>query len=484
MNLLLAASEFSPLARTGGMGDAVEALAGELTRRGHSVSVVLPCYRGLADRKRPLVQPSGVAFDVPLGGEMARAEVLETTGPRKCQVFLIRNDALFDRPELYGEEGTGYPDNAARFIFFSKCIVELARRLDPTPDVLLVNDWQTALVPALVKGGGLPWKTVLTLHNIAHQGAFPAHDFGLTNLGGEWFTPGGLEFYGGLNLLKGGILLADALVAVSSQYAQEIQTPEFGYGLDAVVRENAWKLSGILQGLDSKQWNPAADKTLPKTYTAKALAGRKKCREELLSRCKLTPDPKGPILTMASRVVEQKGFDILLPCVDRLLAGDVRLVVLGRGDPAYEVPLSVLAGKHRGKLFYKADPGRPLSRLALAGGDILLTPSRFEPSGLPVMAALRYGMVPVARCTGGLYQILQDYDAASGQGNSFLFHPYSPEALLDAIRRAMEVFEDQKKWKNLVQQAMQCDFSWENTGAKLEGLLNSLHPSEAATRSG
>lgn len=476
MNILMASTEISPFARTGGLADGVEALAGALADRGHDVVMVMPAYRGIKQMKRPKVSSTGVTLEIPLGADHYRAPVWECKTTSGTQVLFVEQDAFFDRDELYGPPGGAYPDNAARFIFFAKSIVELARRVDPAPDILHVHDWQTALVPVLVKDARLPFPTVLTVHNVEHQGAFPNWDFALTNLNNGWFTPDGLEFYGGMNLLKAGLLHADALTAVSPHYAREILTPEFGCELENVLQGQRRKLTGILEGVDPKKWNPSNDKRLAKTFRPTALSGKSVCRTDLLKKCRLREKPAGPVFAMISRVVEQKGFDLLLPCIDRLLADDTRLIILGRGDPAYEVPLTVLARKYAGKFFYQAEPTGAMTRTTLAGSDMLLAPSRIEPSGLMVMAALKYGVVPVARATGGLFHILQDYDPATDSGQSFLFYDYSPEALRDAIRRARTVFNETKVWSGLVKRAMKCDFTWKTTAENYEAVYQTLNP--------
>jgi starch synthase len=278
MKILLAGSELTPFARTGGLGDVLESLPAALSTRGHEVSVVIPCYRGLAEHKKLGARSTGVRVQVQIGGQRHEAEILEGKTPEGVQVFLVRRDEYFDRSGFYGEEGGDYGDNAERFIFFSKAIVELARRITPSPDLIHVNDWQTALVPVLLKERKLPLRSVLTIHNLAYQGSFWGIDFGLTNLPGDYFSPRGVEFYGQLNLLKGGIVFADAVTTVSERYAREIQTPEYGCGLHVVISEHLGKLSGILNGADYNIWNPASDRLLPKKYKPSNMAGKKACR--------------------------------------------------------------------------------------------------------------------------------------------------------------------------------------------------------------
>ncbi|HEX8311030.1 MAG TPA: glycogen synthase GlgA [Chthoniobacteraceae bacterium] len=460
MKILLAGSELTPLARTGGLGDVLEALPGALVAAGHEVSVVLPCYRGFSTDRKLKPRSTGVKLGLQVGGKRVEAEILDAKAANGVQLFLVKQDEYFDRAGIYGEDGRDYEDNAERFIFFSKAVVELARRVSPPPDIIQVHDWQTALVPVLVKERRLPVTTVLTIHNLAYQGSFWALDFGLTNLPGEYFSPRGVEFYGRLNLLKAGILFADAVTTVSERYAREIQTPEYGCGLDAVIREHAGKLHGILNGADYAVWDPANDKLLPKRYKSSNLAGKKTCRDALLKACELAPDPQGPVFAMVSRLAEQKGLDLLLPLLDRLLADDVRLVILGEGDTAYERELMIASKRHREHFAYWKTMDEPVAHLIQAGADVALIPSHFEPCGLTAMYSLRYGTLPIARATGGLHQIVQDFDPTLDSGHGLLFYDYTPQALWDSINRAKRLRRDPALWKRLVQRAMEMDFSW------------------------
>src|SRR5581483_11424191 len=315
-----------------------------------------------------------------------------------------------------------------------------------------------------------------------YQGSFWGVDFGLTNLPGEYFGAKGVEFYGQLNFLKGGILFADAVTTVSERYAREIQTPEFGCGLDVVMRENAHKLTGILNGADYGTWNPATDKLIPKKYKANSLAGKKACRNALLSEFGLAPDPRGPVFAMVTRLAEQKGIDLVLPLLDRLLADDVRLVVLGEGDSAYEREFFVAAKRHAGQFAFRKQFENKLAHLIEAGADITLMPSHFEPCGLSAMYSLKYGTILIARASGGLHQIITDYDPTTGSGNGFLFFDYNAEALWDAIGRAKKHFTDAEAWKQLMQRAMQCDFSWSDAAVAYEKIYTRLagEPAPAA----
>ncbi len=385
------------------------------------------------------------------------------------QIFLIRRDEYFDRSGIYGSEGRDYDDNAERFIFFSKAVLELARRVTPPPEILHVHDWQTALVPVLVKERGLPFKTVLTIHNLAYQGSFWGLDFGLTNLPGDYFTEKGVEFYGNLNLLKGGMLFADQITTVSERYAREIQTPEYGYGLDPVARAVLGKTDRNPKwrerlGLESRDRSTHRRRH----FRRRNSPGRSSAAPRCSRNCGLDSSPTGPVFAMVSRLAEQKGIDLLLPILDRLLADDVRLVILGQGDTSYERELMVAAKRHAGRFAFLKILDDRLAHLIEAGADISLIPSHFEPCGLTAMYALKYGTVPLARATGGLYEIVQDHEPGSQTGNGFLFFDYTAEAFYDAITRTKRVFRNSTEWSEIMQRAMAADFTWSKAAARYE----------------
>lgn len=468
MKILLAGSELTPFARTGGLGDVLDALPAALAARGHEVSLVVPCYSAFLEAPELKPQPTGVRISIEVGHHRRIAEILECTAEYGVQLFLVRCDELFARSGLYGSEGRDFEDNAERFIFFSKAVVELARRLRPAPDIVHVHDWQTALVPVLVAAQRLPFRSVLTIHNLAYQGSFWAPDFGLTNLPGSYFSARGVEFYGRMNLLKAGILYASQVTTVSARYAQEIQTPAFGAGLDAVIREHADKLHGILNGADYRVWNPETDKLLPKKFGPSAMSGKTTSRTALLKSLGLAPKPSGPIFALVTRLAQQKGIDLLVPLLDRLLANDVRLVVLGEGQTSYERELGIASRRHPERFAYRRSMDEKLAHLIYAGADVFLIPSHFEPCGLSAMYALKYGAVPLAHATGGLYEMIQDYDSASDTGNGVLFHDDSPEALWDAMVRVLGYYGAPEQWAKLLQRGMACDFSWSRSVERYE----------------
>ena len=474
MRILMVSAEGPPLQRTGALVDVLEALPRALRARGHEVSVVLPFYREVKENRAFKKRDSGITVDIQLGDNTYGARYLEARSESGVQLFFIRCDEFFDRPGIYGERGKPYEDNAERFIFFCKAALELARRLTPQVEILHVHDWAAALVPVFVHAQGLPFNTVLTIHHIADHGSFGGLDFQLTNLPDRFFTLTGVEFFGRLNFLKGGILYADRITTVSEHYRREILTPDGGCGLDVVLRENAHRLSAILDGADYTRWNPALDRLLPARYDARRLQGKQVCREALLQQLNLAPAPTGPVFGMITRVVQEKGFEILVPLLDRLLWDDVRLIILGEGDPAYETALALAARKFPTRFAYHKNYDEKLAHLIEAGMDISLIPSRFEPAALNAMYNLKYGALPVARVTGGIQEIIEDYDPTTDSGYGFLCYEYSSDAFWDAVKRARQIFRDQRLWTKLMKRAMARNFSWDVSAQRYEALYGEL----------
>ena len=467
-------AEGPPLQRTGALVDVMDALPSALRARGHEVSVVLPFYREIKENRAFKKKNTGITVDVQVGDKVYTARYLEGRSASGVQVFLIRGDEFFDRAGIYGERGKAYEDNATRFIFFCKTALELGRRLTPQAQILHAHDWASALAPVFVHAQGLPFKTVLTIHHVADQGSFWGPDFALTNLPERFFTLTGVEFFGRLNFLKGGILYADRITTVSEHCRREILTPADGHGLDGVLRENAHRLSSILDGVDYTRWNPASDRLIQARYDARRFRGKQVCREALLKEMNLESAPSGPVFGMVTRVVQEKGFEILVPLLDRLLWDDVRLIILGEGDPAYETALAVAARKFPTRFAYQRNYDEKLAHLIEAGMDISLIPSRFEPAGLIAMYNLKYGALPVARVTGGIQEIIEDYDPTTDSGYGFLCYEYSSEAFWDAIKRARQIFRDRRLWTRLMKRAMACNFSWDASAQRYEAVYSEI----------
>jgi starch synthase len=352
--------------------------------------------------------------------------------------------------------------------------------MNPTPQILHVHDWASALVPVLVENQRLPFATVLTIHHLSEQGSTWGLDFELTNLPERYFKPGGVEFFGRLNLLKSGILFADKITTVSERYLREMITTEGGFGLDGVLREHAHRLVAILNGADYKRWNPETDLLLPRQFGLKNLEGKTVCRRQLLDTLELAHLPEGPVFGMVTRLVPEKGFDLLIPLLDRLLSSDSRLIILGEGDARYETALAIAARKYPTKFAYRKTYDETLAHLIEAGADITLIPSQIEPAGLSAMYSLKYGTLPVARATGGIQEIIEAYDPASDQGYGFLCYENKPDAFWDAIKFAGEVFQDRPLWEKLMRRAISRDFSWQAVAERYEGLYAQLELARAA----
>ena len=474
MRILMITAEGPPLARATALVDVLEALPRELRARKHEVGIAMPYYREIGENMALDLRDTGITVDVRVGDKNYVAEFVEGRSASGVQTFFIRCDAFFDRAGIYGERGVPYEDNAARFIFFSKAAVELARRMTPTPQILHCHDWAAALVPVLVADQKLPFATVLTIHHLAEQGSFWGLDFSLTNLPDRYFKPQGIEFFGRLNLLKGGIVFADKITTVSERYRREMLTAEGGCGLDIVLREHVHRLAVILSGADYRRWNPETDHLLPRQYGPGNLEGKMLCRDLLLDGLGLAPSPTGPVFGMVTRLVPEKGFDLLMPLLDRLLTDDVRLIILGKGDPGYETALAIAARKYPTRFAYRRHYDEALAHLIEAGADITLIPSKIEPSGLSAMYSLKYGALPVARATGGIQEIIEDYDCTTDSGFGFLCFERTPDAFWDSIKRAREVFQDRATWMMLMERAMARDFSWSEAAAHYETLYSEL----------
>jgi starch synthase len=466
MNVLFAASEVAPFAKTGGLADVAGSLPQALAGLGHDIRVVLPRYRCVDTRQFGL-EPVAT-FYVPLAAWKERCDVLAgRLGPR-VTVYFIQKDIYYDRPELYRTSHGDYHDNAERFIFFSRTVPELCRAIGFAPDIIHCNDWQTGLLPLYLKKfyhhHAVLGKTrsVFTIHNLGYQGIFGKTDLRLTGLGWEVFTPEGFEFWGNMNFLKAGIQFGDVVTTVSRTYSRDIQTPEDGHGLDGVLRKRSADIYGIVNGIDDQDWDPARDPAIPKHYSAARPAGKRECRLSLLNELGL-PETAEPVIGMVTRLTDQKGLDILLDALPAIMDLGVHFVVLGTGDEHYHRRLEDLGHAYRDQLRVRLAYDDTLARRIYAGSDLFLMPSRYEPCGLGQMLALRYGSVPVVRRTGGLADTVIDHDAKTGTGTGFVFADYSSDALVACVQRAIAVYGQPAAWKRLMRTGMQNDFSWKHS---------------------
>lgn len=437
MKILMAASEMAPFARTGDFADRIPALANELAAAGHDVSVVIPFYRCVREDKSVKAKRTKTKLTVQVGAAKLPGDVFETTSGA-VKVFFVARDEFFDRSGLYGADDRDYQDNSARFIFFTKCVLELARKLQP--DVVHVHGWQPALLPVFAKDQRMPFVTVLTPHGLEYQGNFWSYDFALTNLPGEYFSARGLEFYGSMNCLKAGILFADAVVLPSRRYVAEMQGPLFGCGLENVLREQAHKLEGIPDGLAEAEWP-----VLPE-------AGRVRARQDLAERCGLAPG--GRIFLADSSI--SGGIGLLLAALDVLPSEDVRVVLLGPVGEGDRQALVIAERRHAGRFAHLPNVDAALFGLALGGAEFLVVPGAVEPGAALLMLALRNGVLPIAAHCGGLRQFVRDFDPVTGEGNGFVFYRESVGALRDAIGRAVRTAD----LTPLIASARASDFSW------------------------
>ena len=465
MKIVHVASEMFPYMKTGGLADAVGALGAALSDNGHEVSVFMPGYRASLEHKDAASAPRSLRLKVEMADQFLSGDVRIFSPRKNVKVYLICREEFFDRRAPYGTGERDFEDNADRFIFFCKAVVETLRIGDLQADVVHCHDWQAALLPVLLReaerrhGVTLALKTIFTIHNIAFQGVFPAKIFARTNLPDELYHIDGLEYYSQINLLKGGILFADRVTTVSPRYAQEIQTPEFGCGLDGVVQTRADDIVGLLNGVDNSVWNPAVDALLPARYSSVNMTGKQVCRTELLKRCGFATDFKGPIFGMVCRLTEQKGVDFVLTNRDFFLAHEVRLVVLGSGDKRMEEELRELAASVPHKVYLAAKLDEPMSHLIEAGSDFFVMPSVFEPCGLNQMYSQVYGTVPVVSRVGGLVDTVIDADESPAAGTGLMCDP-SAASLRDALQRAIILFADKPRYAAVQQRAMGKDFSW------------------------
>jgi len=468
MKVLLASSEVHPYSKTGGLADMVGALGKALVRAGDEARIVTPLYRGIRERF-PAMRRVDWRFDLPLGAQTVSAELWLLEVEKRLTVYFIHQPEFYQRAGLYLEKNLSYPDNAERFIFFSKCVAHLARYLPWRPDLVHVHDWQVGLVPALMQheqragGWASPPATCLTIHNLAYQGTFPAAAFALTNLPGEYFTLEGAEFYLQLNCLKAGIAFADAITTVSQRYAREIMTEEFGCGLDGFLRKRRDQLFGILNGVDYDEWNTTSNPFLKHPYSATRLAGKRKNKSDLQREFGLPVAADIPLFGTVTRLAEQKGVDIQLGALEEMLSSNIQFILLGSGAPAYERAYFDLARRFPSKMAATFGYDEGLSHHIEAGCDFYIMPSQFEPSGLNQMYSLRYGTIPVVRAVGGLDDSVIDCSQDPVKARGIKFREYSARALAKAIRKAIALYEKPKLLRHYRQNAMKTDFSWAKT---------------------
>lgn len=470
MNILLVASEVAPFAKTGGLADVAGALPQALARLGHDVRIFMPWYHTVSEK--PFASERlHIKIEVEVAG-LKRSAELRQGRLGEVPVYFLDYPEFFQRQGLYGTTTAGdYPDNAQRFGLFCRAVLEALPQLDFRPDVLHLNDWQTGLIPVLLRSERRadPFyartATVMTIHNLGYQGLFAPDTLTELGLGPELFHMEGLEYYGQLSFLKGGLFFSDLITTVSPSYCREIQTPEFGHGFDGILRKRRKELIGILNGIDYQQWNPATDAALHTPYSAEDPTGKVQNKLDLQHQLGLARDSHLPILAMVTRLATQKGLDILEAAWPKLIRRPLQFVLLGDGEEQHMAFFRRLQDRHPELVSITLSFDDTLARRIYAGSDLFLMPSHYEPCGLGQLIALRYGSIPLVRRTGGLADTVDDADA-DPRGNGFVFKTPSARALLTALDRALKRYQDHEDWAQLVPRAMAGDFSWERSAQR------------------
>jgi len=463
MHIAFAASEGVPYSKTGGLADVVGALPRALAAQGHQISVYLPRYR-----QTKLIKPQTVmqSITVPYDDEYRFCSVVTNGETGGIRYNFVEYSPYFDREALYGTPTGDYPDNAERFAMFSRAVIE-ASKIRGVPQVFHCHDWQSALVPVMLRTlysedpAFRDVGTVFTIHNMGYQGLFPAEILPLLMLPWDLFTISKMEFFGQVNFLKGALVFSDYVTTVSKKYSQEIQTTEYGFGLEGVLRNRAATVTGILNGVDYDEWSSETDKFIKAKYSPTDLVAKGTDKQDLLATFGIkNTDAKLPVIGIVSRFAAQKGFDLIAQIMDRLAREDMILVVLGTGDKEYEEMFLRLQKLFPQKIAVKVAYDNVIAHKIEAGADMFLMPSRYEPCGLNQIYSLKYGTVPIVRATGGLDDTIEPWDARSGKGTGFKFYEYNGESLLLTIKAALQAFRDEASWQVLMRNGMARDFSW------------------------
>lgn len=475
MHIAFIASEASPFAKTGGLADVIGTLPLALERAGHEVSMVVPAHRAVLASDHPVEVASAA---VSVSGLPQTFSVHRATAGHNIPVYLVRADRYFDREFLYGTAQSDYPDNAERFVFFCRAALEVLRQ--HPADIVHAHDWQAALASFFLRAQPERYaelahaKTVFTVHNLGFQGLFDAELWPLLELDPGWFNPKHLEFYGKINFLKSGLVLSDKITTVSPSYGREIMTPEQGFGLDGVLRERALDVVGILNGIDCDEWNPQRDAAIAAHYDVNNLAGKMRCKQDLQQAYGLPERDDTPLIGVVSRLTAQKGFDLVEAIWPKLMNWPMQFVLLGTGETRFVEFFGRMAKLYPDKVAIRIGFDEKLAHRIEAGADIFLMPSLYEPCGLNQMFSLRYGTIPIVRAVGGLNDSVENYDEEKSSGTGFSFLPYQPEALFDAVERALHLFANKRAWTALMRRAMKIDHSWDRSAALYGALYQQL----------
>jgi starch synthase len=466
MHIVFAASECVPYSKTGGLADVVGALPRALVSAGHQVSVYVPRYRQTKLSDPQTLLPS---ITIPFDDRYRFCSVVTEGNQSGVRLYFVDYPPYFDRDALYGSPAGDYPDNAERFALFSRAVLESSKILG-VPHVFHCHDWQTALIPVLLRtqyaedSAFRDVASVFTIHNIGYQGLFAPDTLPLLTLPWDLFTIAKMEFFGQVNFLKGALVYSDYVTTVSRKYSQEIQTTEFGFGLEGVLRDRSSTVSGILNGVDYDQWSPEVDNFIAARYSAEDLTGKAKCKQDLLSTFGMAQaDPRLPVIGIVSRFAAQKGFDLIAQVMDRLAREDMIVIALGNGDRRYEEMFLRLNKQFPQKIAVKVAYDNAIAHKIEAGSDMFMMPSRYEPCGLNQIYSLKYGTVPIVRATGGLDDTIEPWEVRTGKGTGFKFTEYSGESLLLTVKEALRAFRDSSAWQTLMRNGMSKDFSWTNS---------------------
>jgi starch synthase len=486
MHIAFAASECVPFSKTGGLADIVGALPRALASLGHQVSVYVPRYR-----QTKLDDPQTVvgSITVPFDDKYRFCSVVTAGASAGVRYYFVDYPPYFDREGLYGTPAGDYTDNAERFSLFSRAVIEASKVLG-VPHIFHCHDWQTALIPIMLRTlyvedpAFQETGTVFTIHNMGYQGLFPSEILPLLMLPWDLLTITKMEFFGQVNFLKGALVYSDFITTVSRKYSQEIQTTEYGFGLEGVLRGRSSTVSGIVNGVDYDEWSPQTDKFIVAKYSPQDLSGKQKCKQDLLTAFGVTEaDPKLPVIGIVSRFAAQKGFDLISQIMDRLAREKMIVVVLGTGDKTYEDMFQRLHKQFPNKIAIKIAYDNAIAHKIEAGADMFLMPSRYEPCGLNQIYSLKYGTVPIVRATGGLDDTIEPWDARTGKGTGFKFAEYTGQALLATIKQALLAYSDQSSWQALMRNGMARDFSWGASAreyGKIYGRVRQMRAEEIA----
>ena len=475
LKILLASSEVYPFAKTGGLADIAGSLPKALKQLGHDVRVIMPKHKCVT--QCPLgIRPMGLDVDIPVGETRKMGFLYSSHLNGDIPVYLVGNETYFSRDPIYGTRHGEYPDNAKRFIFFCRSVLEACKSMGFHPDIIHCNDWQTGLIPAYLKTvyAGDKWfqntRTLFSIHNLGYQGNFPASELKTAGLPSSIFTPEGVEFYNHFSFLKSGLVFADLLTTVSPTYAKEIQTKEFGFKMDGILRHRSKDLFGVLNGVDYLEWDPKVDPCIEKNYSPKSMSRKLACKRKLAEIFSLKVDNAMPIFSMVTRLSSQKGIDLVIETLNNILGEETAFVLLGSGDTAYEDYFLKLSKKYPDRIGVHIGFNEKLAHQILAGTDFLLMPSQYEPCGLTQMYSLKYGAIPIVRSVGGLADSIKEFNRKTLRGTGFKFKKFAPENLQRAVQKAMSVYREKNQWKQLTLNIMNANFGWVRAAKKYSQL--------------